>query len=188
MENVLDVRTREAWREWLERNGATAKECHLRVKRGKPTDGELCYLDAVEEALCFGWIDSTVKKESGVTYQRFTPRKRGGLWTELNKARARRLIRLGRMTDAGMATLPDLDKDAFRPDAEVVQRLKEAGVYDTFAAFPPLYTRVRLYNVAFYKRIGTADYERTLRHLIEETRKGRLYGEWNDYGRLSDDE
>ena len=76
--NLLDVRDREELRRWLEKNHAKEKECWITVKRGKPAeDGSFPYIDAVEEALCFGWIDSTVKKLSDtVTVQRLTPRKR----------------------------------------------------------------------------------------------------------------
>ena len=69
---VLNVKNRSEFREWLS-NNTTQKECWVVVKRGKPTDDAFCYLDAVEEALCFGWIDSTAKKVDGVTYQRFSP-------------------------------------------------------------------------------------------------------------------
>jgi hypothetical protein len=73
------------------------------VKRGRPIDnGTFWYIDAVEEAMCFGWIDSTTKKmDNGITAQRLAPRRKGSLWSELNKERCRRMERLGRMTDAG---------------------------------------------------------------------------------------
>ena len=56
-------------------------------------------IDAVEEAMCFGWIDSTTKKmDNGITAQRLAPRRKGSLWSELNKERCRRMERLERMT------------------------------------------------------------------------------------------
>jgi uncharacterized protein YdeI (YjbR/CyaY-like superfamily) len=62
------------------------------------------YSDAVEEALCFGWIDSLVKRVDDEQYVRkFTPRKQGSVWSETNKRRVKRLVREGRMTDAGLA-------------------------------------------------------------------------------------
>ncbi len=68
------------------------------------------YLDAVEEAICFGWVDGIQKRFStDELAQRFTPRKRRSNWTELNKERARRLIQLELMIEAGAATLPDLN-------------------------------------------------------------------------------
>ncbi len=66
----------------------------------------------------------------------------------------------------------------------VDRALKDARVYSKFKTFPPLYRRIRAYNVAFYKGRDAAAYKCALAHLIEGTRKGNLYGEWNDYGRL----
>lgn len=97
--NILDIRDRRGFREWLMANSETEKECWIAVRGGKtPPADMLWYLDAVEEALCFGWIDSTVKKVGEVTLQRFGPRSKSGRWTELNKERCRRLSRLGLMT------------------------------------------------------------------------------------------
>lgn len=71
------------------------------------------YIDAVEEAMCFGWIDSTAKKmDNGVTAQRLAPRRKGSIWPELNKERCRRMEQLGRMTDVGRAVLPDMSEAA----------------------------------------------------------------------------
>jgi len=73
---LIDVRDRHAFRAWLEQNSATQAECWVVVKRGRPTDEDnFWYLDAVEEALCFGWVDSIHKEVDGVRMQRFTPRK-----------------------------------------------------------------------------------------------------------------
>ena len=141
-------------------------------------------MDAVEEALCFGWIDSTHALIDGVRMQRFTPRKKGSQWTELNKERVRRLERMGLMTDAGRAVLPAMGQRSFRVDPDVETAMKKARVWARFRAFPPLYQRVRAYNVAFYKKRDAEAYQRALSHLIEETKRGQMFGEWNDYGRL----
>ncbi|WP_204138407.1 YdeI family protein [Halomicronema sp. CCY15110] len=83
------------------------------------------YLDAVEEAICFGWIDGIQKRFSPYELaQRFTPRKKRSNWTELNKERARRLISLELMTEAGKITLPDLN-EKFIIAEDIVERLKE---------------------------------------------------------------
>ena len=184
MVNVLSVKDRMEFRAWLAQYAGTERECWVVVKRGRPHDPAVFYyLDAVEEALCFGWIDSTTKKIGEDTFQRFSPRKKEGLWSELNKERARRLIKLGQMTEAGFLTLPPLD-EPFLMDPDVEDRLKKEGVYEVFCSFPSLYQRVRAYNVAFYKNRHPDLYEKSLSHLVEETKKGRLFGAWNDYGRL----
>ena len=187
MQNLLAIRSRKDFRAWLAENGEKESECWLVVKRGQPQadDGVLYYLDAVEEALCFGWIDSTVKPVDGVRWQRFSPRRADGMWTELNKERVRRLERLGLMTDRGRAVLPPMGARSFKIDPEIEKALREARVWTKFRALPPLYQRVRAYNLWFYKTRLPAQYAKALAHLIEETRKGRTYGEWNDFGRLS---
>ena len=75
---------------------------------------------------------------------------------------------------------------SFKFDPDIVSALKAARAWTKFRQFPPLYQRIRAYNVAFYKQRDRAMYEQTLLHLIEETKKGRMFGEWNDCGRLLD--
>ena len=181
---TLNIKNRNQFREWLLLNASNEGECFLILKRGKPKDdGAFYYLDAVEEALCFGWIDSTSKKVDGVTLQRFSPRKKNSHWSELNKERVRRLIKLGLMTPLGRKMLP---KMTFKMDKDVEEALKRARCYSKFKSFPTLYQRVRAYNVSFYKKIDIQAYEKALSHLIDQTKKGIMFGEWNDYGRLLD--
>ena len=182
--NILAVTNRTEFRAWLSSH-PDASECWVAVKHGRPTDpSTFYYLDAVEEALCFGWIDSTHKEIGGVRMQRFGPRKKNSPWTELNKERVRRLERLGLMTDRGRVVLPPMGPRSFKVDADVEAALKAARCWTKFKSFPALYQRIRAYNVTFNKKRNPAMYEQTLKHLIAETKKGRMYGEWNDYGRL----
>ncbi|MBR3107550.1 MAG: thymidylate synthase [Clostridia bacterium] len=183
--NILPAKNRGEFREWLTANATSSSECWVNVKRGKPVyDDVFYYLDAVEEALCFGWIDSTHKEIDGVRMQRFTPRKKNSPWTELNKERVRRLEKLNLMTDAGRAVLPPMGPRSFKVDPDIKAAMKAARRWSTFKLFPPLYQRIRAYNVAFYKKRNPAMYEQTLLHLLSETKQGRMFGEWNDYGRL----
>ncbi len=183
--NILNVSNREQFRLWLSENASTQQECWVELKRGKPkADGSFYYIDAVEEALCFGWIDSTLKNINGRTLQRFSPRKKTGVWTELNKERVRRLERLGLMTNLGRAVLPNMSVRSFKMDSDLVAQLKQARVFAKFKRFPPLYQRVKAYNIAFYKQRDRTAYERMTKKLIEQTKKGVMFGEWNDYGRL----
>jgi len=180
---VLDINTRSMFRKWLEENSETVKECWIELKREKPSDSSFVYLDAVEEALCFGWIDSTYKKIGDKHYQRFSPRKKNSPWSELNKARAKRLIKLGLMTERGLAYLPDLD--SFEHNDDIVQALKANNCYDIFLSFPVLYQRIRIGNI-LSKKNDLKAYNSSLENLIKYTKKNQMYGSWNDYGRLSD--
>ena len=105
---LLEFTERAQLREWLMANHATAKECWVTVNRSKqPRTDCIPYLEVVEEALCFGWIDSTVKRlPDGRCAQRLSPRRKGSHWTELNKQRCADLEQRGLMTTAGRAAVP----------------------------------------------------------------------------------
>jgi uncharacterized protein YdeI (YjbR/CyaY-like superfamily) len=106
--DTIKPKNRTEWRSWLDTHHQTLTEIWL-LSDDLAEEPTVAYLDAVEEAICFGWIDGIQKRFSANELaQRFTPRKRRSNWTELNKERARRLIRLGLMTEAGSTTLPDL--------------------------------------------------------------------------------
>jgi uncharacterized protein YdeI (YjbR/CyaY-like superfamily) len=110
---------RAAWRAWLAANGSATRELWLifcKKHTGMPC---VSYDEAVEEALCFGWIDGLMKRMDDDRYaQRFSPRKPGSSWSELNKARVRKMVAAGRMTPAGLATVTfplDPAEDASAP-------------------------------------------------------------------------
>lgn len=96
----------------------------------------------------------------------------------------RRLEKLSLMTDAGRAVLPAMGVRSYKLDADVEAALKQVRVYSKFKTFPALYQRTRGYNVSFYKKRAPETYEKMLARLISETKQGKMFGEWNDYGRL----
>lgn len=186
IQDLLDVKSRKELRDWLLRNHDKESECWIVVKRGRPVDnGNFWYIDAVEEALCFGWIDSTTKKISdNVTAQRLCPRRPRSNWSELNKERCRRMERLGLMTDAGRAVLPDMSENGFSIDEDVLQELKaDDVVWENFCRQPELYKRIRIDTIQIKKKQSEI-FRSRLDKFIENTRNGILYGEWNDNGRL----
>ncbi len=101
--NLLEFTDRADLRQWLETNHSTERSCWVITSRSKvPSYPCIPYLEVVEEALCFGWIDSTLKKlPDGRLAQRISPRRKGSHWTELNKERCRDLEERGLMTEAG---------------------------------------------------------------------------------------
>lgn len=182
----MSVINRDELRVWLEKYHQTEKECWVIVKRGRPKDnGTFWYIDAVEEAMCFGWIASTTKTlDNGITAQKLAPRRKGSLWSELNKERCRRMEKLGRMTDAGRAVLPDMSPSGFIIDDDILQALKaDHEVWENFCNFPALYQRVRIDTIQIKKKQPDL-FQSRLRKLIDNTKKGIMYGEWNDNGRL----
>lgn len=186
VDRLIPVISREALRVWLQENSKTEKSCWVLV-RMSPQSDTLLYLDAVEEALCFGWIDGIKKKISETELaQRLSPRSKKSSWTELNKERVRRLEKLGLMTDEGRKVLPDMNYDSFRIDPVIEQRLREEKqVYENFMAFPDLYTRVRIDTIQSYKNQPEL-FQSRLDKFITHTRENKMYGQWNDNGRLLD--
>jgi uncharacterized protein YdeI (YjbR/CyaY-like superfamily) len=102
----LRFTNRDEWRAWLEANHATVGEAwlvHYKKHTGQPG---LSLEEAVEEALCFGWIDGVLRPIDDEKYAlRYSPRKKGSIWSEVNKRRVRKLIKQGRMTEAGLAKI-----------------------------------------------------------------------------------
>ncbi len=108
--NPVRMRSRSLWRRWLERHHASKREVWLayyKAHTGKPS---VTYVEAVEEALCFGWIDGQVQRiDDEMWVQRFTPRRAGSAWSKVNLRRFARLTAEGLVTDAGRAAGPTRD-------------------------------------------------------------------------------
>ncbi len=127
IDSPLQVKNRAGWRAWLEKHHATEKEVWLLLyKKGAARPG-LSLDDAVEEALCFGWIDGRLRRIDDEKHVlRFSPRRRGSIWSESNKARVQRMIEQGRMTESGLARVREArengewDRAALREDVSVV--------------------------------------------------------------------
>jgi uncharacterized protein YdeI (YjbR/CyaY-like superfamily) len=108
MLRTLYVSTRDDWRAWLVEHHASATEVWLIYPKKSSSRPRIPYADAVEEAICFGWIDSLVQRIDDECFaQKFTPRKDATKWSAINKTRLRRMIKTGRMTPAGMAVIGD---------------------------------------------------------------------------------
>lgn len=106
MTEELYVSNRDDWRTWLRKNHESKKEVWLiyyKKDTGKPS---IPYDDSVEEALCFGWVDSIIRKIDAEKYARkFTPRTGKSKWSEANKKRVEKMIKEGKMTEAGLASV-----------------------------------------------------------------------------------
>jgi uncharacterized protein YdeI (YjbR/CyaY-like superfamily) len=102
LKNALYFKNREEWSIWLEKNHDKLKEIWLiHYKKSSKKKG-LNHFDAVKEALCYGWIDSKLKKIDDERYiLRYSPRKEKSVWSKINKETAEKMIRLGRMKESG---------------------------------------------------------------------------------------
>jgi uncharacterized protein YdeI (YjbR/CyaY-like superfamily) len=104
----IEFPERESWRAWLAANHDCVQEIWLVFRKVSTGIAVIPYEDAVEEALCFGWVDSIVRRLDDLSYARkFTPRRPGSVWSAINKARAGRMIAEERMTPAGMALVDE---------------------------------------------------------------------------------
>lgn len=96
------ARTRKEWRKWFKENCQSKKEVCLILYNKTSEKESVSYAEAVEEALCFGWIDSlTNKRDTESRYQRFSPRKPRSNWSKSNIERVEKLIKEGLMTEQG---------------------------------------------------------------------------------------
>jgi len=104
---ALRFTSKGQWRRWLERNHASKDEALLIIYKRAPKNSKFPSQDALEEALCFGWIDGWFKPiDDDRWVTRYTPRRKGSNWSKYNIARAWMLLNEGRMTAAGISKLP----------------------------------------------------------------------------------
>lgn len=186
---TLYVTNRKAWRVWLAKHHKTKKEIWLvyyRKDSGKP---RIPYNDAVEEALCYGWIDSTYKPIDDESHaQRFSPRRKGSPVSPMNKERIRRLIAIKKMTKAGMESIgheltEDLKKasaskqlKSFQMPDDILERLKQDPiVWKNFQKFPESYKRIRIGWIDGARK-RPEEFEKRLRYFVKMTREGKRYG------------
>lgn len=122
--DVLTPSSRAAWRRWLASRPDRQEGLWIVYrKKSSSLDGPV-YDDLVEEALCFGWIDSQSRRVDGDRMmQWFSPRRKGGLWSALNKERIERLVLEGRMTDAGRQAIDEAKADGSWSQADEVDAL-----------------------------------------------------------------
>ena len=113
--NTLDVRTRAAWRAWLAKHHATVPEVWLVFHKTHTGTRSMDYEAAVEEAICYGWVDSLIKRLDGNRYARkFTPRKADSAWSPSNRRRFARLEAAGRLAAPGVNRAPSSRINPFR--------------------------------------------------------------------------
>jgi len=168
---------RKAWRDWLKKHSKTEKEVWLIYYRKGSGKDRIAYNDAVEEALCFGWIDSTAKAYDAERFvQRFSPRKRSSAYSQINKERLQRLIRQRKVMKGVRETLPDISTDGFSIPADILRALKaNRQAWENFQRYSGSYQRIRIaYIESARKRPG--EYQKRLKHFLEMTEKNKQFG------------
>ena len=174
--------TRKAWRAWLEKNHARKKEIWLVYATKKSGKGRVAYSDAVEEALCFGWIDGTVKSiDENYFVQRFRPRRSAkSQLSETNKERVRRMIRAGLMTPAGLEKIRGRMNEQFvlPPDIAAAFR-RDSKTWKNFQRFSKWYQRIRV-GWLDMSRNNVSLFQSRLRFFLKMTALNKRYGQVHD--------
>jgi uncharacterized protein YdeI (YjbR/CyaY-like superfamily) len=174
---TLYASNRVDWRKWLKKNYKTEKEIWLvyyKKTSGKP---RIEYNDAVEEALCFGWIDSTVKKIDDERFaQRFSPRNPKTGYSQSNKERLGRLIAEGKVMKDVLATLGDLSSGQFEIPKDILKAIKaDKEAWKNFQKFSETYKRIR---IAFIDgaRNRPKEFQKRLNYFIKMTEMNKQFG------------
>jgi len=177
-------KTPAAFRLWLKRNGSTETELVVGLHKKGSGLGGITYAEALDEALCFGWIDGVRKSLNADNYTiRFTPRKSRSVWSLVNLRHAERLKKTGRMNAAGLAAFETRDanrtgiysfeqRKAMRLAPALVKQLRtDKAAWTFFSAQPPGYRSTAVFWVMSAKREETR--LRRLGRLMADSTAGR---------------
>lgn len=186
IQNTLYAIDRDFWRAWLKDHHESENEVWLVFYKKHTSHPGINYIDAVEEALCFGWIDSVVQRMDEEKYaQKFTPRRNNSKWSALNKKRVYKLVKEGKMTPAGLAkinfTLTDIEKHPDPSKREVsltedlLKLLKDNPIaWENFNKLPPSQRKNYAGWIMSAKREDTR--RRRLKEAIELLSQGKKLG------------
>jgi uncharacterized protein YdeI (YjbR/CyaY-like superfamily) len=177
-DQCLTFATREEWRAWLEQHYASEREAWLVHDKKKVAERTtVTYDEAVEEALCFGWIDGLLRSIDGERYAlRYSPRRRRSTWSQSNKRRVERLIAEGRMTAAGLAKVSEAqasgewDAATAREDVSAIpvdlaEELDKNAARASFEEWPASRKKQYLYWLRSAKRPETR--EKRIRAIVD---------------------
>jgi uncharacterized protein YdeI (YjbR/CyaY-like superfamily) len=174
---TLYITNRKDWRNWLKKNYKIKKEIWLvyyKKSTGKP---RIEYNDAVEEALCFGWIDSIVKtldKES--TVQRFSPRKPNAKYSQANIERLRTLTAKKKVVREVRESLGKILTEKFKIPSDILKAIKaNKPAWKNFQRFSPSYKRIRVAYIDGARK-RPAEFKKRLKYFIQMTGKNKMIG------------
>ena len=184
IKNKLYITTRQDWRKWLSKNHKKEKEIWLIYYRKETGKSRISYDDAVLEALCYGWIDSTVKKINKESFaQRFSPRSPKSNLSQMNKERIRDLIKEKKMTKWGLKAVSHLfnsktdDPNNFVIPLEIIKELKaNKDAWKYFQKMSSSYQRIRIAYIDGYKQRDVDMYKKSLAYFIKMTAKNKKIG------------
>jgi uncharacterized protein YdeI (YjbR/CyaY-like superfamily) len=174
---TLHVTDRKDWRAWLRQHYKTEKEIWLIYYKKAAGQPRILYNDAVEEALCFGWIDSTIKSlDEKRSAQRFSPRRPKSQYSPANKERLRKLLKQHKVIKEVRATLEDLADEKLEIPKDILKAIQtNEEAWKHFQKFSGAYKRIR---IGFIEgaRHRPEEFKKRLRYFIKMTEKNKQYG------------
>jgi uncharacterized protein YdeI (YjbR/CyaY-like superfamily) len=174
---TIYVKTRQYWRNWLKKNYKTEKEIWLFFQNKSSDKTGITYEEAVEEALCFGWIDSIVKKTDKHSHvQRFTPRNPKSGYSQLNKERLKKLLRKKKVIAEVRKAIGDLENEEFIFPKDILSEIKKnEEAWKNYQKFSEAYKRIR---IAFIDdaRVRPDIFRTRLNYFIKMTAQNKQYG------------
>jgi uncharacterized protein YdeI (YjbR/CyaY-like superfamily) len=174
---LLYVTNPSEWRDWLLKHYKSEKEVWLVYYKQHSGLPRIKYNDAVEEALCFGWIDSTVKSiDENRFAQRFSVRNIKAPYSQANKERLRELVKQDKVIDEVLKTLGPILEEQFEIPLDILDAIRvNVEAWENFQRLSPSYIRIR---IAFIDgaRKRPQEFEKRLRYFIEMTEKSKQFG------------
>jgi uncharacterized protein YdeI (YjbR/CyaY-like superfamily) len=174
---TLYITNRKKWRKWLEKNFDKEREIWLVYPKKSSGKKRIVYNDAVEEALCFGWIDSTVKfLDKDNNLQRFTPRNPKSTYSQQNKERMKWLLENNLLHPSQLKKAKEISSEKFVFPKDIIEEIKrDKVVWKNYKAFSDTYKRIRIAYIDSV-RANPDEFKKRLRNFIVKTRKNKKIG------------
>lgn len=174
---TLHITDRKNWRAWLRKHYKTEKEIWLVYYKKATSKPRIEYNDAVEEALCFGWIDSIVKSlDRERSAQRFSPRKPKSKYSPANEERLRKLLKQRKVIKKVRETLGDLSEEKFKAPNDILKEIRaNKEAWKHFQKFSDAYKRIRIGFIDGARK-RPEEFKKRLRYFIKMTEKNQQYG------------
>jgi uncharacterized protein YdeI (YjbR/CyaY-like superfamily) len=172
---AITFKSSDEWRDWLSQNHDKEKEAWLILYKKESGKGGMSYSEALEEALCFGWVDGKIQRIDDEKFAlRFSPRKPRSGWSKRNREKAELLIAQGRMTDTGMARIEEAKRNGVwekaysSSTAETMPADLESALSGNRTALHNFNNMANTYRNMFIRWLNRADNEEIRKQRVEE--------------------
>jgi|SRR3989344_7591831 len=174
---TIYVKNRDEWRKWLEKNHDRKRCIWVVYQRKNSNKKYIIYDEALEEALCFGWIDSTVKTfDENRIVQRFTPRNPKSKFSQPNKERLKMLMAQGKISDKEIKRAKKILKEKFYFPKDILEKImKNKKAWNNFNNFSESYKRIRIAYINS-ARDDPEQFRKRFNNFMKKTEKNTMFG------------